>query len=98
MVVMATGGRAGPGQPASSPLHDLQREPEDEDRAQNMQAGYGMRILRTPPRVSGRSRQRGIRDGGLEKFNRIAGGILEQDLLATHPGDDLVAEAHAFPA
>ena len=35
--------------------------------------------------------------GGLEDLDRVAGGIVEQDLLASRPGNDVVAEAvHSF--
>jgi chromate reductase, NAD(P)H dehydrogenase (quinone) len=35
--------------------------------------------------------------GGLEELDRVAGGILEQDLAAAPAGGDLVAEARAGP-
>src|SRR4029453_1288071 len=36
--------------------------------------------------------------GGVEQLDRVAGGILEEDLLASRPGDDVVPEGHAFGA
>ena len=35
--------------------------------------------------------------GGLEQLDRVARGILEQDLLAARPGDDVVAETSDRP-
>src|SRR5437763_76209 len=33
--------------------------------------------------------------GGLEQLDRVAGGVLEQDLLPAGTGHDVVAEVHA---
>jgi len=33
--------------------------------------------------------------GGLEELDRVARGVLEQDLLAARPADDVVAEGQA---
>lgn len=44
-------------------------------------------------KVFGRVPRRAVRSGdGLEQFDRIAVRVLEQDLLATDAGDDVVAE------
>src|SRR5689334_6794232 len=44
------------------------------------------------PVGSGRPRQPGLGPGRLEQLHRVAGRVLQQDLLAAHAGDDLVAE------
>src|SRR6476619_4708937 len=36
--------------------------------------------------------------GGLKQLDRVAGGVVEQDLLAAGAADDVVAEVHAFAA
>ena len=42
--------------------------------------------------ASRRALTAGARRGGLEQFDRVAGRVLEQDLLAARAGDDVVAE------
>jgi hypothetical protein len=37
----------------------------------------------------------GASSGGLEQFDHVAGGVLQQDLGATGSGDDVVAEPAA---
>jgi len=44
------------------------------------------------PVGSGWPRQPGLGPGRLEQLHRVAGRVLQQDLLAAHAGDDLVAE------
>src|SRR2546430_10947110 len=34
--------------------------------------------------------------GGLEELDRVTGRVVEQDLLASGTGDDVIAEAHAL--
>src|SRR6266540_1564153 len=46
------------------------------------------------------ARQPGIvhLSGRLEQFDRVAGGVVDQDLGAAGPGHDVVAELHSFSA
>src|SRR5690242_17358307 len=46
----------------------------------------------------GRWREPGLVPGGLEQLDRVAGRVLDQDLPAAHPGDDVVAEPGALSA
>ena len=60
--------------------------------ASRSEAGSGARA----PRSAGRRRaEAGLRHDRLEQLDRIAGWVLEQDLLATDAGHDVVAEARS---
>src|SRR6185312_5008500 len=43
---------------------------------------------------SAESAQPGLRNGRLEEFDGVAGGIVHEDLPAAHPVHDLVPEVH----
>ncbi len=56
----------------------------------------GRRRATTPTKQWGSDLgKRRLGDGRLEQLDRVAGGVLDQDLLAADAGDDVVAEAGA---
>src|SRR5258708_4452034 len=56
---------------------------------------FPLDCARAPDRRSRTFTQTGFRHGRLEQLDRVAGGVVEQDLLAAPADDDVVAEAGA---
>src|SRR3954469_24886373 len=63
--------------------------------AVNSSGIHGIRQASHTHRAQGARRRAPSRAGGLEELDRVAGGVLEQDLPPAGPGDDVVAECQA---
>src|ERR1700726_2385245 len=88
-----------PGRPVSGPWSALSaaRTASSLDRSGRCPDPIVVRGRLSPALRGGRG-EPGLLNGRLEKFDRIAGGVLDQDLLAADTGDDVVAEMCALRA
>src|SRR6266511_1120801 len=94
------GARCGP---AGRRTRCTRSEPALEPRRRVAPAGWPAASSVVPnhaERVAAVARQPGIvhLSGRLEQFDRVAGGVVDQDLGAAGPGHDVVAELHSFSA